>query len=90
MNLKKLKKGLAALKLSGIMIVSVYFFETHFYSKHLRFFSVHVANCTDLHQSDFLEALRQETKILEKRVIACKSHVMMVTVFDAVPPKKIV
>ncbi|XP_013390398.1 kinesin-like protein KIF26B [Lingula anatina] len=30
----------------------------------------------------YLEALEKETSILEKRVVACKSHIMMVTCFD--------
>ena len=31
----------------------------------------------------YLEALEKETQILEKRVVAAKSHIMMVTCFDA-------
>uniref|UniRef100_A0A915KNB1 Uncharacterized protein n=1 Tax=Romanomermis culicivorax TaxID=13658 RepID=A0A915KNB1_ROMCU len=47
-------------------------------------YDLHISQYNNsLNQSDFLEALRQETKILEKRVAACKSHVMMVTVFDS-------
>jgi len=32
---------------------------------------------------DYLEALEKETSILEKRVEACKSRIMIVTCFDA-------
>ena len=33
----------------------------------------------------FLEALESETFILQKRVEACKSHVILVTCFDSYP-----
>ena len=41
----------------------------------------------DISDPGLIEALEQETKILEKRVIACKSHLLMVTVFDAAPTR---
>lgn len=52
---------------------------------HAFHFLVHVADCMDITNPNMLEALHQETRILEKRVAACKSHILMVTVFDAVP-----
>ncbi len=49
-------------------------------------FLVHVEKCMDLSHPGLIEALEQETKILEKRVIACKSHALLVTVY-LTPPK---
>jgi kinesin family protein 26 len=45
-------------------------------------FAVHVAEHMDRDDPDYLEALEKETNILEKRVEACKSRIMMVTCFD--------
>ena len=36
----------------------------------------------DYDDANQLEALEKETRILEKRVEACKSRIMMVTCFD--------
>jgi hypothetical protein len=36
-------------------------------------------------EDGYLEALEKETQILEKRVVAAKSHIMMVTCFDINP-----
>lgn len=44
--------------------------------------AVHVAEHMDRDDPDYLEALEKETSILEKRVEACKSRIMMVTCFD--------
>ncbi len=41
----------------------------------------------ELTDAGLVEALQQEARILEKRVVACQSHVMMVTVFDAAPSR---
>uniref|UniRef100_A0A5S6Q086 Kinesin motor domain-containing protein n=1 Tax=Trichuris muris TaxID=70415 RepID=A0A5S6Q086_TRIMR len=48
-------------------------------------YDLHVLDCMGFNDSSMLEALTQETKILEKRVNACKSHVQMITVFDSRP-----
>ncbi|KFD70596.1 hypothetical protein M514_09794 [Trichuris suis] len=48
-------------------------------------YDLHVLDCMGYNESSMLEALVQETKILEKRVIACKSHVQLITVFDSCP-----
>ena len=49
---------------------------------HVYYVSVHVAEQVDWDDVNYLEALERETKILEKRVDACKSHIMIVTCFD--------
>lgn len=33
-------------------------------------------------EEGYIEALEKENQILEKRIIAAKSHIMMVTCFD--------
>lgn len=43
---------------------------------------VHVAEHMDCDDPGYVEALENETAILEKRVTACKSRIMFVTVFD--------
>ena len=51
-------------------------------------FDLHVAdNLTDGISTDpsFLEALGHETKVLTKRVAACKSHAVVSTCFDFCP-----
>lgn len=45
--------------------------------------AVHVEASMDCRDPSFLEALDRETQILRKRVEACKSHIIMVTCFDA-------
>ncbi|XP_064622621.1 kinesin-like protein KIF26A [Lineus longissimus] len=45
-------------------------------------YDLHVAEQMDWDDPNYLEALERETKILEKRVDACKSHIMIVTCFD--------
>ncbi len=47
------------------------------------FVAVHVAEQTKYEDPSHLEALEKETSILEKRVDACKSRIMMVTCFDS-------
>lgn len=47
--------------------------------------TVHVEGSMDWRDPSFLEALESETCILRKRVEACKSHVLVVTCFDAHP-----
>ncbi|XP_021928762.1 kinesin-like protein GA13060 isoform X2 [Zootermopsis nevadensis] len=47
-------------------------------------YELHVEASMDCRDPSFLEALVQETQILQKRVEACKSHILMVTCFDAV------
>eukprot|EP00096_Caligus_rogercresseyi_P015019 TRINITY_DN7473_c0_g1_i1.p1 TRINITY_DN7473_c0_g1~~TRINITY_DN7473_c0_g1_i1.p1 ORF type:complete len:106 (+),score=24.48 TRINITY_DN7473_c0_g1_i1:115-432(+) len=37
------------------------------------------------HDPAFIDALRKETDILQKRVEACKAHANLMTCFDAVP-----
>ena len=44
--------------------------------------SVHVAEAVDHDDPGYLEALQQETIILEKRVEMCQSRIMLVTCFD--------
>lgn len=44
--------------------------------------TVHVALHMDRDDPSYVEALGKETAILEKRVAACKSRIMVVTVFD--------
>ena len=46
------------------------------------FCAVHVAEQLDRDDPGYVEALERETAILEKRVVACKSRIMIVTVFD--------
>ncbi|XP_023287540.1 uncharacterized protein LOC105694763 [Orussus abietinus] len=48
-------------------------------------FELHVEDSMDWRDPSFLEALESETYILQKRVEACKSHVLLITCFDAVP-----
>lgn len=46
---------------------------------------VYVEDGMDWRDPSFLEALTAETCILQKRVEACKSHVLLVTCFDSCP-----
>ncbi|XP_034945741.1 uncharacterized protein [Chelonus insularis] len=48
-------------------------------------YDLHVENSMDWKDSAFIEALEAETLILQKRVEACKSHVLLVTCFDSYP-----
>ncbi|KRZ14613.1 Kinesin-like protein KIF26A [Trichinella zimbabwensis] len=50
-------------------------------------YDLHVLDCMESHSMGMMEAFVQETKILEKRVNACKSHVQLITVFDAAPSR---
>jgi hypothetical protein len=50
---------------------------------HVETVAVHVEASMDCRDPSFLEALDRETQILRKRVEACKSHILMVTCFDA-------
>ena len=43
---------------------------------------MHVAEAVDHDDPGYLEALQQETGILEKRVEMCQSRIMLVTCFD--------
>ena len=43
---------------------------------------MYVAEQMDRDDPNYVEALEKETSILEKRVEACKSRIMMVTCFD--------
>ena len=53
------------------------------YTNHAHFFfPVYVAEQMDRDDPHYLQALEKETQILEKRVEACKSRIMMVTCFD--------
>lgn len=47
--------------------------------------AVHVEESMDWRDPSFLEALEAETCILQKRVHACKSHVLLITCFDSCP-----
>lgn len=46
-------------------------------------YELHVEESMDAEDPSFVEALQKETEILEKRVTACKSHLTVVTCFDA-------
>lgn len=46
------------------------------------FLTVHVADACNRDDPDYLAALETETGILEKRVRACRSRIMVVTCFD--------
>lgn len=48
-------------------------------------YELHVEDSMDWRDPSFLEALEAETYILQKRVEACKSHVVLVTCFDICP-----
>ncbi|XP_067010239.2 kinesin-like protein CG14535 [Anabrus simplex] len=48
-------------------------------------YELHVEASMDHRNPSFIEALQRETDILRKRVVACKSHILMVTCFDALP-----
>ncbi|XP_029032702.2 uncharacterized protein LOC114871226 isoform X2 [Osmia bicornis bicornis] len=48
-------------------------------------YDLHVENSMDWRDPSFLEALEAETCILQKRVEACKSHVLLITCFDSYP-----
>lgn len=43
---------------------------------------VHIADNVDRDDPDYLLALEKETAILQKRIEACKSRIMIVTCFD--------
>ncbi|GLH09814.1 Kinesin-like protein CG14535 [Gryllus bimaculatus] len=47
-------------------------------------YELHVEANMDHRNPSFLEALQRETEILRKRVLACKSHILIVTCFDSV------
>uniref|UniRef100_A0A914V5W8 Kinesin motor domain-containing protein n=2 Tax=Plectus sambesii TaxID=2011161 RepID=A0A914V5W8_9BILA len=44
-------------------------------------YDLHAAACMELSSPGLIESMEQETRILEKRVVACRNHVMMVTAF---------
>ncbi|XP_076766277.1 uncharacterized protein LOC143433053 isoform X2 [Xylocopa sonorina] len=48
-------------------------------------YDLHVEESMDWRDPSFLEALEAETWILQKRVEACKSHVLLITCFDSCP-----
>ncbi|KAG9432605.1 hypothetical protein HZU67_05852 [Apis mellifera carnica] len=48
-------------------------------------YDLHVEESMDWRDPSFLEALEAETCILQKRVHACKSHVLLITCFDSCP-----
>lgn len=48
-------------------------------------YNLYVEDSMDWRDPSFLEALTAETCILQKRVEACKSHVLLVTCFDSCP-----
>ncbi|XP_012058440.1 PREDICTED: kinesin-like protein CG14535 [Atta cephalotes] len=48
-------------------------------------YNLYVEDSMDWRDPSFLEALMAETCILQKRVEACKSHVLLVTCFDSCP-----
>ncbi|XP_072765685.1 uncharacterized protein [Anoplolepis gracilipes] len=48
-------------------------------------YNLYVEDSMDWRNPSFLEALTAETCILQKRVEACKSHVLLVTCFDSCP-----
>ncbi|XP_035725719.1 kinesin-like protein CG14535 isoform X2 [Vespa mandarinia] len=50
-------------------------------------YELHVEDSMDWRDPSFLEALEAETCILQKRVEACKSHVLLVTCFDFCPQR---
>jgi len=44
--------------------------------------AVHVAANVKRDETGYVEALQQETRVLQKRIVACRSRIMLVTVFD--------
>jgi len=44
--------------------------------------AVHVADSMNRDDAGYIEALEHETRVLQKRVVACRSRAMIVTVFD--------
>ena len=44
--------------------------------------AVHVAANLKRDDAGYVEALEHETRVLQKRVVACRSRIMIVTVFD--------
>ncbi|KAG8240457.1 hypothetical protein J437_LFUL007390 [Ladona fulva] len=74
---QELKKELAAAKQRLLIHPSRWSYE------------LHVEASMDYRESSFIEALEKETIILRKRVEACKSHVMIVTCFDSIPPRTV-
>ncbi|XP_067215067.1 kinesin-like protein KIF26A isoform X2 [Linepithema humile] len=48
-------------------------------------YNLYVEDSMDWRDPSFLEALTAETCILQKRVEACKSHILLVTCFDSCP-----
>ncbi|KAJ9595759.1 hypothetical protein L9F63_013046, partial [Diploptera punctata] len=69
---RELKQELAAAKTRLLIPASRWSYE------------LHVEQSMDCRDPGFLEALDRETQILQKRVNACKSHILMVTCFDAI------
>lgn len=51
-------------------------------------YELHVEDSMDWRDPAFLEALEAETFILQKRVEACKSHVILITCFDSYPRRE--
>ena len=53
--------------------------------------AVHVAGNMKRDEAGYVEALEHETRVLKKRVVACRSRIMLVTVFDVtsgpLPPR---
>ena len=53
--------------------------------------AVHVATNMNRDEAGYIEALEHETRVLQKRVVACRSRIMLVTVFDVtsgpLPPR---
>ena len=58
------------------------YFNYKSYFDHNSFFPVYVAENMNRDDPGYLPALEKETTILEKRIQACKSRIMMVTCFD--------
>ncbi|XP_046388807.1 kinesin-like protein KIF26A isoform X1 [Ischnura elegans] len=74
---QELKKELAAAKQRLLIHPSRWSYE------------LHVEASMDYRDPSFVEALEKETVILRKRVEACKSHVLIATCFDAIPPRTV-
>lgn len=86
--------------IAGVMSVrlsyNVFLFILYFYNVDRKiiilqfslFIAVYVEESMDWRDPAFLEAFQAETFILQKRVEACKSHVLLVTCFDSCPSSR--
>ena len=66
----------------AISIKDMSYTLTYMYYMSMPCITVHVAGQEDRDEPGYVEALEKETSILEKRVEACRSRIMLVTCFD--------